>query len=170
VTPAAGDVLLSTGSGLVERLIQFAEARRYGRSSREARWSHAGMVTGPGTLVEAKAKGMAYSRLSDYDGRDHVVLRPRYDADGAGEAARAISSMVGEHYGYLTVVCLALAFVFQTRLRFGMDGTRICSGAVAVALMTGGVDLRPQVEAYPEWCSPADLLHVALAQEWAVVV
>jgi hypothetical protein len=171
VTAQAGDVGLSTGRGLVERLIQFAESRRYGSNSVEARWSHAFMVVdGGGNIVEAQAHGMVHNHLDDYRGTDHLVLRPPYDADGGLLASRAITSMVGEPYGYLEILCLASAFLFQTKLRFGVDGQRICSGAVAVALMTGGVDLRPQVEAYPEWCSPADLLRVARAQEWLRVV
>jgi hypothetical protein len=62
-------------------------------------------------------------------------------------------------------VSLALAFVFQTRLRFGRVGEHICSGAVSHALARSGLDMGED----EEWNSPADILHIAAAQRWAWV-
>lgn len=167
--PRPGDMLLTGGSGLIASSIEWAEARRYGRDAPEARWSHAALlVSSSGDLIEATSRGMTKGSLATYTGRPHAIWRPPYPQGGADRAVHTIACMLGEPYGYLEIIALALAFATQTRWRFMQAGTRICSGAVAEALQAGGIDMIPaNADTWdPTWDSPADLLHIAQLQSW----
>jgi hypothetical protein len=162
-----GDVGLTHGTGIVDWAIRFAEARRYGRNSVEARWNHAFMIVDTaGGLVEAQGRGVVRNTLSrEYANSEYVILRPPYPPGGAGRAVAAMQGMLGASYGYLEIVSEALAFLTQTKLRFGVAGQHICSGAVSAAVDQGGVAMGND----EEWNSPADVMHVAIAQKWTWV-
>jgi len=163
---APGDVGLSRGSGLVDRAIRFAETLRYGRHSAEARWNHAFMIIdSSGDLIQAEAHGMVWGTMqSDYAHGDYVILRPPYPPGGADRAVNAMKAMRDQKqkYDYLEIASEALSFLFQTKLRFAIEGQQICSGAVSFALDQGGIFM-----GYDEqWNSPADVMHYALDNEW----
>ena len=162
-----GDVGLTRGSGFVDWAIRFAESQRYGGDSPEARWNHAFMiVSANGDLIEAQAQGMARGSMAEYpDAGGHTILRPTYPAGGADRAVKAMTDLLGEKYNYLEIVSLALAYMTQTRVRIGVKGEQICSGAVSFACDQGGVPMGED----EEWNSPADVMHVALEQGWAWV-
>jgi hypothetical protein len=162
-----GDVGLTHGSGPVDWAIRFAEARRYGAKSPEARWNHAYMIVdSAGGLVEAQGRGVVRDTMDhEYANAEYVILRPPYPPGGADKAVAAMEGMVGSKYGYVEIVSEALAFMTQTKLRFGVAGQHICSGAVSFAVDQGGVPMGDD----EEWNSPADVMHVALNQKWAWV-
>lgn len=158
--PDPGDVGLTHGSGLVDWAIRFAEARRYGRSSPQANWNHAFLIVdAEGGLIEAQGHGVVRNSLkAEYSHADYVIMRPPFPAGGADRAVAVMTAMLGDHYGYLEIVCEGLAFLTQTRLRFAVAGEHICSGAVSRAVTVGGVDMGDD----EEWNSPADVMNVAL--------
>src|ERR1700728_1390027 len=161
-----GDVGLAHGSGLVDWAIRFAETRRYGKKSQEARWNHAFMITDAGGgLIEAAGRGMQRDTMEkEYAHGDFIVLRPSYPSGGADRAVATMTTLFNdkEKYGYLEIASEALAFLTQTKLRFGSAGQQICSGAVSSALDQGGIPMGED----EEWNSPADVMHIAVQQEW----
>ena len=167
MTYEPGDVGLAHGSGFVDWAIRYAERRRYGSKSQEARWNHAFMIVDAfGALVEAQGRGVVRSSMAgEYAHGDVVVVRPPYPSGGAARAVATMEAMVGSHYGYLEIASEALAFLTQTKLRFGVAGQHICSGAVSYACDQGGVPMGDD----EEWNSPADVMHIALAQHWTWV-
>jgi hypothetical protein len=163
----SGDVGLSRGEDFVDWWIRFAEARRYGKQSREARWNHAFLVVdATGNLIQAEANGIVRGKLSEYAGGSYTILRPPYPTEGAIRAVHAMSQMLGERYNYLEIASLALALLTQTKLRFGIEGTQICSGSVSWALTVGGVDCGED----PTYNTPADLMHAAEVHGWLLIV
>jgi len=159
-----GDVGLTRGHGFADWAIRFAESRRYGGASPEAKWNHAFMIVdADGGLIEAEGRGVvANSLAAEYSATEHTILRPPYPEGGADRAVAVMRGMLGDHYGYLEIVCEGLAFMFQTKLRFGILGEHICSGAVSRAVEIGGLDMGPD----EEWNSPADVMHVAIQGKW----
>jgi len=60
-----GDVGLAHGSGLVDWAIRFAETRKYGRGSTEARFNHAFMIIdSSGLLIEAEGRGVVSNMMA----------------------------------------------------------------------------------------------------------
>lgn len=159
-----GDVGLAHGSGLVDWAIRFAEARRYGSKSQEARWNHAFLIIDEnGGLIEAAGQGVRRDTMEkEYAHGDYVVLRPPFGEGGADRAIATMTKMLSDKYGYLEIVCEALAFLTQTKLRFGFANQQICSGAVSYALDQGGIPMGED----EEWNSPADVMHIAIQQQW----
>ncbi len=166
VTFQPGDVGLAHGPGLVDWAIRFAETRRYGKKSQEARWNHAFMITNAaGGLIEAAGRGMQSNTMEkEYAHGDFIVLRPPYPCGGADRAVTTMTKLLNDkdRYGYLEIASEALAFLTQTKLRFGFAGQQICSGAVSYALDQGGIPMGED----EEWNSPADVMHIAIQQEW----
>jgi len=76
-----------------------------------------------------------------------------------------MKAMLGDKYGFLEIVSEALAFFNGTKLRFGIEGQHICSGAVSDACQQGGIDMGDD----DEWNSPADVMKIALDQKWTWV-
>jgi hypothetical protein len=166
--PGPGDVGLTHGSGFADWAIRFAETRRYGRGSPQAKWNHAFLIVdAEGGLIEAQGHGVVPNSLkAEYGHADYVIVRPPFAPGDADKAVAAMKAMLGDHYGYLEIVCEGLAFLTQTRLRFGIAGEHICSGAVSRAVTVGGVDMGD----YEEWNSPADVMNVALKGKWQWIV
>jgi hypothetical protein len=159
-----GDVGLAHGPGLVDWAIRFAEARRYGKNSQEARWNHAFLIVdATGDLIEAAGKGVRRDTMKkEYAHGDYTVLRPPFRDGGADRAVATMTNLLNDKYGYLEIACEALAFLTQTKLRFGFANQQICSGAVSYALDQGGIPMGED----EEWNSPADVMHIAVEQKW----
>lgn len=179
-----GDVALLHGKGPVESAIRWAETRRYGKWSPEANWNHAALVvSADGDLIEARTAGLRTlsKGLGLYLGdRSSTVLvvRPPYGGAntlnseliryGSDAAIHWATTRLAERekYGFFAIASICLAWSTQTKLRFGLTGEAICSGFVSQALEFGGIDMGDD----PQWNSPADILHIALAGKWPVVV
>lgn len=163
-----GDVGFACQPGFINWWIKFAQRRKYGKNSPAAKWNHTFMVTSyQGDLVQAVSSGMEKGHLADYAGQDIELRRPPYAAGEAANAVAATEELWADHsrYGMLTIASVALSLLTGTKLRFGLDGTEICSGAVSYALTRANVDVGQDAE----FNTPADVYSYALAQKWAVV-
>ena len=149
-----GDVgFLSKRGDFIASLIRFAQRRKYGNVP-AAHYNHVFMVVDvDGTIVEAMPSGVRVSNVSEYAGEDYVIKTPPYAPGEAANAVAAMRASVGEGYGVLTFVCVALSLMTGTKLRFGIAGTEICSGACADALTRANIDCGPDAT----YDTPADL-------------
>jgi hypothetical protein len=168
-----GDVGFASQPGFINWWIRLAQRRKYGKYSPCARWNHVFMVTDTsGGIIQAVSRGMVRGHVSDYAGQDIEVRRPPYGPTwvrngsqmGGLTAAEAMEELWADHdhYGFLTIASVALALLTGTKLRFGIDGTEICSGAVAYALTRANIDVGQDCE----FNTPADLFSYAIAQNW----
>lgn len=155
--PQAGDIGFVSQHDFTAWWIRFAQRRKYGKASPAARYNHVFMVIDDaGSIIQADPTGVELGHLSQYHGVDFVIKRPAY---GPGEAANAVAAMreqLGTHYGWLTIASVGLMLLTGTRLRFGLAGTEICSGAAAYAMTRANMDCG-QDETYD---TPADLYSV----------
>lgn len=136
-----GDIgFLSKRGDIIASLIRFAERRKYGDVA-ASHYNHVFMcVDVDGTIVEALPSGVTVGNVSKYAGEDFVLKTPPYAPGEAANAVAAMRASVGDGYGFLTFVSVALTLMTGTRLRFGLAGTEICSGAAADALTRANVD------------------------------
>ena len=110
------------------------------------------MVVSDTQVIEARASGIRLWSLADEDWATRTVVRPPYRPGGADIAVGAMREMVGERYGYLSI--LSEAFIsLGLPLIFGLQHQEICSGAVAYALTRADIDLGDD----EEWIRPGGL-------------
>lgn len=155
MTPTAGDIGFASQPGFINWAIRFAQRRKYGKNSPAARWNHVFMVTDDvGGIIQANAAGVQRGRLSQYATTDYEVKRPPYESPRCAQiAVAAMTEQLGDHYGFLTIASVALSLLTGTKLRFGISGQEICSGACADALTRADIDCGPD-DAFD---TPADL-------------
>jgi hypothetical protein len=159
-----GDVAFVTQHDFTAWWIQWCQARKYGKGSPATRWNHAFLVVGTdGSIIQANQSGVEWGNLSQYKGQTYELRRPSYVGIGAGIATIAMRDLLGDKYGWVTIASVALSMLSGTKLRFGLSGTEICSGAVAYALTRANIDMGPDCE----FSTPADLYSVAIQQGWA---
>lgn len=151
-----------------DRCIQWAQARKYGKGSVESKFNHTFLMVSPLSLVEAQAGGVVRRDLTEYTlgtAGDFEIWRPPYFTGAGDIAASAMQDLVGRSYGFLTIASEGLCFLTGTKLRFGLSGQEICSGAVSYALTRANINVGDD-EAFN---SPADVRHVAIQQGWTRV-
>jgi hypothetical protein len=161
-----GDIGLTSQPGFVEWWIRFAQRRKYGNSP-VAKYNHAFMVVGTdGELIQATGSGMARGNLRDYAGQDVTLVRPPYP-NGPSAAVATMEELLAAHdnYGWLTIASVALTLMTGTKLRFGLSGTEICSGAVAYALTRSDIDCGDD----ESFDTPADLAEIVATHGWQVL-
>ena len=137
MTYRAGDVFVATGSGLFDRIVQFGQHWRF--PALDAKWSHAGIiVSDAGDTVEAQASGVRTGTLT----ADRQVRIIAIEPEASRQKVVAIAkSRLGERYGWATIACLVLRLLPPARLTFGVDGSLVCSGLVALAMEGAGDDM-----------------------------
>ncbi len=146
-----GDFILCHKHGLVPAIIRAGQTVR---ARPGARWSHAAFVVAPGTIVEALTRQVVRSPLTKYDHVEHRIVHTHLDPVDVRQAVAFAESCVGQSYGFLTILGIALRFLTPGRgLWFGANGTEICSGLVAQALCRGWANFSVN----PASCSPAEL-------------
>jgi cell wall-associated NlpC family hydrolase len=64
-----------------------------------------------------------------------------------------VERRVGLRYGFATIASIAIAVAFNLPYRFEHRSTYICSGLVASALTSAGIDLGDD----PAWIMPAQI-------------
>lgn len=147
----AGDFLLCHRKGFMSALIRAGERIRF-RSG--ARWSHAAFVEDGRSVIEALARGVVRTPLSVYTDVDVVLVRTCMNNVDRMQATRFVQSCLGQRYGFPTYLGLVLRFLTPGRgLYFGLDGTEICSGLVAQAMVRGWANFRVN----PAQVTPAEL-------------
>lgn len=139
--PFPGDFFLTVKTGLMWRMISWGMARRFRGDLRKfAVWNHAGFVIGyGGEIIEATHKGVVANNISEYTGREYVIVSPKYDTISDIDQALAFTTWAtGKPYGFLTIAGLAVWSLLGGSFDMSLDGTLICSGLVARALERAG--------------------------------
>jgi uncharacterized protein YycO len=151
-----GDFFLTVKTGLMWRLITWGMARRFrGDLKKFARWNHAGLfVTHNGDIVEATHKGVIRSHISEYKGREYIIVSPKiWTQDDRFQMIDFVRWATGKPYGFLTILGLAVWSLLGGSFDVSLDGTLICSGLVARALERAGYIF----DRDPSRVTPADL-------------
>lgn len=153
----SGDFILTHGNSVFSYLIRFGQRLRFRGANRQfAWWSHAALVVSPtGNLIEALGAGVQRTHISRYAPTEYVLVRLGELAD-AGDRAQVLmyaNWSVDQHYGWLTIVSIAISLVLGGKFTFGYDGQSICSGLVARALER----TKAVFDRSPSHIMPADL-------------
>lgn len=129
-----GDILLFAGRSWYSRLIELGQRRQYGDDP-AARWSHAAVAVSPTEIVEAVGSGVRLRHFDPATERTPFILLPivASDADRA-QIADFARDQVGDPYGPLTILSIALTLATGCRVNVSLDGTWICSELAAEAL------------------------------------
>jgi uncharacterized protein YycO len=139
--PLPGDFILTHGTSWTSRMIRWGEAIRYrGADKPFARWNHAAIfINEQGDIIEALGGGVQQRNISIYkDTEYHVVhLENVIDVNRTHEVEFA-QACLHDHYGWLTIVSIALSLLTGSKLGFGVDGQEICSALVARCLERTG--------------------------------
>jgi hypothetical protein len=142
------------------KLIQAGERRRFGNTD-FARWTHSTLIVGDnGDIVEANESGVERRNLSKYRDSDYMVVHVEATPAQRELATGFALKQVGDEYGILNFVGLAVQSLFGWNISVHMDSQFICSGLVARAT-------EKYIVAYPrspESMMPADLAHYWGAQ------
>jgi hypothetical protein len=134
VDPCPGDFILTHGNSWSSRMIRFGEKLRYWGPDRIfTRWNHAAIfINEKGDIIEALGGGVQQRNISVYKETEyHVVhLENVVDINRVHEVEFA-KACLNDHYGWLTIVSIALSLLTGSKLGFGVDGQEICSALVA---------------------------------------
>jgi len=106
-----GDFILAHRHHVLAGLISLAEKRRFrGADAVYAHWSHSAVVESGAHVIEAEAGGIVRSPISKYrDDEYHLVrLDGEIDAAGRERATAYAKSRLGEGFGYLDMLGLAI--------------------------------------------------------------
>jgi len=94
------------------------------------------IISETGDLIEALGPGVEKTHIDKYKPTEYHLVRLGSLADrhDRQQVVAFAEWSLGEEYGWLTIVNIALALLFGGRFDFGIDGQTICSGLVARAL------------------------------------
>jgi hypothetical protein len=158
--PIPGDFILTHGKSWSSRLIRFGESIRYwGPDKKFTRWNHAAIfVNGNGDIVEALGGGVQKRNIAVYkDTEYHVVhLEDVIDLNREHECLFA-SACLHDHYGWLTILSIALSLLSGSKPGFGVDGQEICSALVARCVERTG-EIFPNRSVAHHACRPGEVL------------
>jgi uncharacterized protein YycO len=133
-----GDFILTHGDAFYSKLIRFGQRLRFrGPNRKYAWWNHAAMIVSKtGDLIEALGPGVERTHLDKYKPTEYHLVRLGSLADHRDrqQVIDFAEWSLGEKYGWLTIVNIALTLLLGGRFDFGIDGQTICSGLVAKAL------------------------------------
>lgn len=138
--PQIGDFILCRRPGFVSACIRIGQRIRFrGDDRKYARYTHAALVVGrDGELVEATAKGVERSHLVKFKDVPYTVVHTSTGHEDQNQILRFANRVVGERYGYATILCCAFGLVTGGTFTFGFQGQSICSGLVARAQERSG--------------------------------
>ncbi len=136
-TALPGDVVLAHTRGLFGWLVRFGT---------HSRWSHAALIEAVGAtpeqtwVIQAEAKGVTRATLDQVAPGGYYVIVPAPKGLDRQRMVAWARTRVGEEYGYLTVLSIAITLVTPWFLRvdFRRQGSLICSALVALSLHAGG--------------------------------
>ena len=155
---AAGDFILTHSSGVYGTLIRFGEKLRFtGQDKIFAHWSHAAIfIDDQGLIIEALGGGVQKRNIDVYRDTEYVVvhLPPNTSRTDREQTVAFAEYCLGESYGWLTIVSVALTLLSTCKIGFGVDGQQICSALVARCLERIGEIFK---ENEPWHLTPADL-------------
>lgn len=141
------------------RLIRAGERVQFGNVD-ATRWSHSGMIVSvDGDIVEAEAAGIQRNNISKYQNADLYVVHPDASTEQRDLAVAQAISYVGDNYGIVDFISLALQCLFGWKLTVLWDQQFICSGLVARCT-------EKYIVGYPK--APENMMPAALAFFWKV--
>lgn len=156
-SPCRGDFILTHGNSWTSRLIRFGQGIRYwGPDRKFTRWNHAAIfINEDGDIIEALGAGVQQRNISVYKNTEyHVVhLENVVEPPNRTHEVEFAQACLDAHYGWLTIISIALSLLTGSKFGFGVDGQEICSALVARCLERTG-------EIFPTdpWhITPADL-------------
>jgi hypothetical protein len=115
----------------ISQLIMAGERSRFGKTS-FALWSHSFLVVSEeGHIVEANRAGVEERHISEYEGRDFVVVNTKASPEQRALAVAGARSHLGTEYGILDFVSLAFQAIFGWELALSNNDQMICSELVA---------------------------------------
>jgi len=133
-----GDFILTHGKAFFSRLIRFGQRLAFrGKDRKYTWWNHAALIVSlNGDLIEALGAGVERTNLSRYVPTEyHLVCLGKLASPHDRDQICAFAEWaLGEKYGVVTIMSIALSLLTGCRLKFGFDGQMICSGLVARAL------------------------------------
>ena len=134
-----GDFILTHGSTFYGRLIRFGQYLRFrGPDRKYAWWNHTALIVSEsGDLIEAfGTDGVVSTNIASYAPTDYTLVQLGSLArPGDREQVVAYARWaLGQRYGWITIVSIALNLLTGGKVNFGIDGQSICSGLVARAL------------------------------------
>ncbi len=146
-----GDILMVRTNHFISRLIRFGQ-RGYGKPASE--YNHCAVCIGNFEIVEALTTGVVRSPISKYPTDDVRVLKViSFPDDGkyttAGDTSMRVNaiafalSCVGNGYGFLTILAIAIKVLTKGKIDFNIQGTSICSGLAARSLERLGYNWNP---------------------------
>lgn len=159
--PQPGDFILTHNVIWSAKLVQFGQKLRYhGADSKYTRWNHTALIVdNQGSIIEALGRGISQTHISDYKPAEYYVVHiDATDADRQ-EAVAFARACLGESYGWLTLVSIALSLLTGAKFSFGFDGQQICSGLVARSLERTNAIFLPE---------PSHIMPAFLAQYFQV--
>ncbi len=130
-----GDFVLTHGSGFICWAIRFGQGLWiHGADRQFTYWNHAALVVDDAVgLVEALSGGVKSTNIAKYLDRDYRLVRVKASAEDRQEVVDFAQSCVGDEYGYLTILSIALTILIRSKVTFFIQGDQVCSGLVARA-------------------------------------
>lgn len=110
-----------------------------------------------GRIVEAIESGVAEDSIQKYLHSDYMVVHVTADSEQRALACGFARSRVGDRYGIVNFICLAVQCLFGWTLSVHLGGQYICSGLVARAT-------EKYIDGYPR--TPEDMMPGDLAYFW----
>jgi hypothetical protein len=132
-----GDFLLTRSENWYGKAIRFGQ---WFNSRRNVGVNHAVLCAGGSRISEATADGIVPGLIDKYDDQYYAIVRMEVPQHDAEQIAKYINySETGRvKYGWLTIASLAMTMGAGSQINFGVNGTLICSGYVAMALLRAG--------------------------------
>lgn len=131
-----GDFFLVHGENFFSRLIQFGQALRFrGKEKHFSYWTHCGVFTSlTGDIIEALGNGVIQNNISYYKDYKYIVVHISALPDDREEMIQFAKACLGDKYGWLTLLSIAISLLSGTKFSFNFDGQEICSGLVTRSL------------------------------------
>jgi uncharacterized protein YycO len=151
-----GDFILAHRHHVIARLIRVAQARRFkGPDARYAHWSHAAIVAGGATVIEAESRGVVQSPITKYRPDEYRVVRlgGTLGDDARRRVVAYAAAQLGQAFGFLDMAGATIYLLTGLPVRMVRRHHEICSSLVVRALQEGGL----LKELDPALTLPADL-------------
>lgn len=142
---------------MLGKLIQAGERTRFGNTD-FARWTHSALIVSEtGDIVEAIEKGVARNNIFKYRDTDYMIVHVTASDAQRELACGFADTRVGDKYGIVNFIALAVQALFGWTISFHVDSQFICSGLVSRAT-------EKYITAYPR--SPENMMPGDLAYFW----
>lgn len=132
-----GDFILCHRKGFASFCIRLGQKLRYrGEDKKYAFWSHAALITsGDGEIVEALTRGVVRNHIDVYKDTEYTIVHTHAVHLDQLQILRFADKIVGERYGWSTILCCGLKLIFGKywKFTFGFQGHAVCSGLIARA-------------------------------------